>query len=63
VYVLVNLLLVGINLLTPGRLWFYWPLLGWGIGLLAHFVAVKGGGILGPEWEERKIRALLDKQR
>ncbi len=29
VYVLVNLLLIVINLLTtPDELWFYWPLLG-----------------------------------
>jgi uncharacterized membrane protein len=32
---MVNLLLPIIDLLTPGPLWFYWPLLGWGIGLFA----------------------------
>ena len=32
-----QLLLIAVNLLTtPDRLWFYWPLLGWGIGILAH---------------------------
>ena len=36
-YVLVNLLLIAINLYTaPHQLWFFWPLLGWGIGILAH---------------------------
>ncbi len=41
VYVLVNLLLIVINLLTtPDELWFYWPLLGWGIGIIAHGAAV-----------------------
>lgn len=40
-YLLVNVLLVCVNLLTtPGRLWFFWPLLGWGTGLLAHALAV-----------------------
>ena len=40
-YVGVNLLLIAINLLTtPDELWFYWPLLGWGIGIIAHGVAV-----------------------
>jgi 2TM domain len=40
-YVAVNLLLVIINLLTtPHLLWFYWPLIGWGIGLIAHGAAV-----------------------
>ena len=40
VYAAVNVLLIIINLSTaPGRLWFEWPLLGWGIGLLAHAAA------------------------
>src|SRR5215468_7938257 len=40
VYVAVNVLLITINLSTaPGHLWFQWPLLGWGIGLLVHAVA------------------------
>ena len=40
-YVLVNAILIAVNLLTtPDRLWFYWPLLGWGIGILAHGLAV-----------------------
>ena len=39
-FLVVNALLVFINLTTsPGRLWFYWPLLGWGIGIIAHAVA------------------------
>lgn len=37
VYVGVNLLLLMINLSTPGDyLWVKWPALGWGIGLLFH---------------------------
>jgi 2TM domain len=40
-YVAVNLLLIAINLLTtPNLLWFYWPLLGWGIGIIAHGAAI-----------------------
>ncbi len=39
VYAVVNALLVGINFATSSEhLWFKWPLLGWGIGLLAHGV-------------------------
>ncbi len=39
-FVLVNLMLIAINLLvTPQKLWFYWPLLGWGIGIIAHGMA------------------------
>lgn len=39
-YVAVNSMLVAINLLTtPERLWCWWPLAGWGVGLVAHAVA------------------------
>lgn len=41
VYIVINLLLIIINLTTsPGHLWFKWPLIGWGIGLLFHAVGV-----------------------
>jgi hypothetical protein len=39
-YTVVNAGLVAINLVTtPDRLWFYWPLAGWGVGILAHGTA------------------------
>ena len=38
-YLVVNAFLLFINLATsPERLWFYWPLVGWGIGIIAHAV-------------------------
>ena len=41
VYLAVNALLFIINILTaPHALWFYWPLIGWGIGLCFHGVGV-----------------------
>ena len=55
VYVAVNLLLVFINLSTsPHHLWFEWPLLGWGIGLLSHGLAVFVGPPLLQELVERE---------
>ena len=62
VYVFVNLLLLLINLLTgPFSLWFYWPLLGWGIALVVHAFLVYGvGGTCEKEWEERKIRQIME---
>src|SRR5436309_2502624 len=43
VYVFVNLLLLLINLLTDASsLWFYWPLLGWGIAVAVHAFLVYG---------------------
>jgi len=61
VFALVNTGLLAINLVaSPGRLWFYWPLLGWGIWLALHAVGTFGSGRwLGVEWEERKLRQLL----
>jgi uncharacterized membrane protein YdbT with pleckstrin-like domain len=40
-YLAVNAILMLVNLLfTPQTLWFIWPLMGWGIGILAHGLAV-----------------------
>lgn len=65
VYALVNVLLAVINfVVSRGVLWFYWPLLGWGIGLFAHGVSVFGfGGLWGKEWEDRKIKDIVEKNR
>jgi 2TM domain len=61
VYVFVNLWLLLINLVTdPQSLWFYWPLIGWGIALAAHALVILGvGSAVGKEWEERKVRELM----
>jgi hypothetical protein len=41
VYAFVNAGLIAINLSTsPEHLWFKWPLLGWGLGLVCHALAV-----------------------
>ena len=43
-YVLVNAGLVAINLITsPDYWWFVWPMMGWGLGLLAHGVTAASG--------------------
>ncbi|MGG5209341.1 2TM domain-containing protein [Chryseobacterium sp. MIQD13] len=53
--------LVIINLMTsPRDLWFYFPMLGWGIGLVSHAFRVFG---VGESWKERKIREIMDKQK
>jgi hypothetical protein len=65
VYVLVNALLAIINLATSrGEVWFLWPLFGWGIGLAAHGFSIFGlGGLWGQEWEDRKIKEIVEKNR
>lgn len=46
VFILINLMLLGLNIIvTPSILWFIYPSLGWGIGLIVHglIVFVPGG--------------------
>lgn len=43
-YIITNLALLAVNLVTmPNQLWFIWPLLGWGVGLLIHWMRVYTG--------------------
>jgi hypothetical protein len=63
-YLTVNLGLFILNIATnPGALWFFWPLIGWGIGVLIHGVALVLEGPLSGKWEERKIEQLMQKER
>lgn len=53
-----------INAATGTKWWFYWPALGWGIGILVHAVATFGiGGFVGRDWEERRLKELIDEER
>lgn len=62
VYVIVNLGLFLINITTsPDRLWFIWPLMGWGIGVVLNAVRVFGGA-MGSNWEARKIDEFMNKE-
>ena len=63
VYVIVNIGIFFLNVITsPNELWFYWPLFGWGIGIIAHWISVFGlGGFLGKDWEERKTKQIMEK--
>jgi hypothetical protein len=62
VYVVVNTLLIIINLQnSPDQLWFYWPLLGWGIGIAFHALGVFvffSGSLLKERLIAREVRKL-----
>jgi hypothetical protein len=59
-YCIIIPFLIILNLITsPRNIWFYWPMLGWGIGLVAHGMSVFA---IGKGWEEKKIREILEKQ-
>jgi len=39
VYLLVNAMLIVINFVySPEEIWFFYPLIGWGIGITAHYL-------------------------
>jgi hypothetical protein len=65
VYLAVNAGLFLLNIITsPRHLWFYWPLIGWGIGLAIHGLSVFGTqNLLGKDWEEKKIKEILEKEK
>ena len=61
VFAVVSAGLAAINLIaSPARLWFYWPVLGWGVWLVLHaFATFARGRWLGADWEERKIKQFM----
>lgn len=63
-YCIVIPFLIFINFrFSPQFNWFWFPMFGWGIGLLFHFLEVNNYNIfLGRNWEDRKIRELMDKE-
>jgi hypothetical protein len=59
-FVLVNLFLAAINLVTGGPPWFLFPLLGWFIGLGSHAIVA-----LAPDRDkiERQVRRRIERER
>ncbi|MCL0091940.1 2TM domain-containing protein, partial [Dehalococcoidales bacterium] len=50
VYALINAGLITLNLLVvPEVIWFFWPLLGWGIGITCHY-------LWGVRWIEGELK-------
>jgi hypothetical protein len=64
-YIVVITGLAILNMLTsPEHWWFLYPALGWGIGVALHGMAVFNYmPFLGSDWEERKLKELIDKDR
>ena len=62
VYVSVNLGLFIIDAIQGGGWWFFWPAIGWGIGLCAHGIALFfGAGQRMTRWEKRKIEEYVER--
>ena len=64
-YIVVNLGLMILNLVTtPEHLWFYWPMIGWGIGVIFHGMKVFNYvPFFGKEWEEKKLKQFLEEEK
>lgn len=60
-YCIVIPFLIFINLYTsPGYQWFWFPMFGWGIGVLFHGLDVYNyNPFLGRNWESKKIKELM----
>lgn len=63
-YCIIIPFLIFINLkYVPQFHWFWFPMFGWGIGLVIHgFKAFSYNPILGKGWEERKIKEYMDNE-
>lgn len=58
-YCIIIPVLVIINLNTSNFQWFWFPMLGWGLGVAFHGIETFG---FGRTWEERKLQQLLEKE-
>lgn len=58
-YCVIIPILIIINTLTSDFQWFWFPLLGWGMGLIFHGFSVFG---FAKNWEENKIREILNEE-
>lgn len=62
IYASVIALLFIIDISDGGNWWCYWPAMGWGILVVMNGVSVRTHGIFGHEWEERRIRQIMEKE-
>ena len=64
-YVIMGGFFFFMNMATdPFDMWFFFPMMPWGVGLAFHYLAVfgiPGSRILSREWEEREYERQLDR--
>ncbi len=69
IFAVVGIFLFVLNYITTGAQgdwWFYYPVLGWGLGVAIHHIAVfglPGTDILSAEWEAREVAYEMDNLR
>ena len=63
-YAIVIPTLWAVNLIQGGKIWAYWPTLGWGFGLTIHGLSVFAGrSFFGSEWEEKKVEEIMAREK
>ena len=64
-YILVISVLIFINLrYSPNYLWFFYPMLGWGLGVFFQAMTVFGlFPFFNKEWEEKKIKKFMEEEK
>ena len=56
-------IIIAVNLLTyPHFQWFWFSVLGWGAAVGIHAFLAFNENLLGKDWEEKKIRELMNKK-
>jgi len=63
--VMVLLFVINVFIARGGGLWFIYPMMGWGVGLLIHYLSVFGFPGVSPldeEWEENEIRREMERR-
>ena len=65
IYLTLSLLWFAIDMADGTEdLWFYWPMLGSGIGVAITAIVLLGvGGVLGLDWERRQVERYLERRR
>lgn len=60
-FIVINPFLIFINYMTYWDYkWFWYPMLGWGIGVIIHAAITFG---FGADWEKRKITEIMEKEK
>ena len=65
IYLALSLLWFGIDMADgTENLWFYWPMLGSGIGVAITAIVLLGvGGVFGIDWEGRQVERYIERRR
>jgi hypothetical protein len=64
IWIALSLMWFAIDMLEGGEgTWFYWPMLGTGIGVAITGIVLLGiGGLFGTDWERREMDKYLRRQ-